>query len=1044
MIIIPNYQITKKIYGSTNSLVYRGICSENNQPVIFKVLKEGYPTKEELTRYRQEYEITRNIKLPGVIKAYRLEKYQNTLIIILEDFGGESLKQLMAIPPSSFEKGGQWGILKGGISISDFLPLAIQIANSLDEIHAANIIHKDINPSNIVFNPDTNQLKIIDFGIASRLKREKTTLKNPEHLEGTLAYISPEQTGRINRSIDYRTDLYSLGVTFYEMLTGQQPFNSTDLLELVHCHIAKTPVPVCEINPNVPHVLSDIVIKLMAKNAEERYQSAVGLKFDLETCLKNLEGFQNLRGFSVELAQHDFCGRFQIPQKLYGREKEIQTLLQAFECVANPPQSSFAKGGHEFVLVAGYSGVGKSALVHEIHKAVSEKCGYFAAGKFDQYQRNIPYSALTKAFNELCNYWLTESTEQLKQWRNKILMAVGNNGQVLIDVIPHLELVIGSQPAVAHVGSQEAQNRFMLVFQNFMRAISKKNHPLVLFIDDLQWADSASLSLLQTLMTDMDNQYFLIIGAYRDNEVDASHPLMIMVENFKHSFQIPLHTIYLQNLTNEDVNTLIADALGCESAHAHALTNLVYEKTHGNAFFTHEFLKSLYEQALLEFDVKAQQWRWDVEQIAAKDMTDNVVELMTSKITQLPAHTQEVLKFAACIGNQFCLETLSIIRELPQKETLALLWKTIEEGLLVPLDDNYKHLEKLEKAIATTHFKFQHDRVQQAAYSLVADADKPNLHLQIGRLLLVNTKNLEERLFDIVDHFNLSLEQIKLQSEREEIIRLNLLAGQHAKAATAYEVAINYFNTGLELLTEDSWQTQYELTLALYVEAVETEYLNTHFEQVETLSQVVLQQAKTVLDKVKVYESQLLSHIAQNQMNAAIEIGLQVLEMLEVSLVKTPPENLIIETIHQLPEMDDPKKQAAMRFLMNLLAPVLVANPTLLPQIAFTMVNLCINYGNSPLAAFAYVFYGLLLCGGQKDNEKGYQFGKLALTMLEKFQTAEIKCKVHNLFYAFISHWKQPANESIASLLQTIQIGLETGDLEYASHAALNYANLPN
>ena len=975
MITIPNYQITQKIYESAKSLVYRGICSENNQPVILKVLKADYPTKEELSRYRQEYEITRSLNLPGVIKAYRLEKYQNTLIIILEDFGGESLKQLMTIP--TFEKGWQ-----GGISISDFLPLAIQIAHHLGEIHAANIIHQDINPSNIVLNHDTNQFKIIDFCIASRLKREKTTLKNPEHLEGTLAYISPEQTGRINRSIDYRTDLYSLGVTFYEMLTGHLPFDSTDSLELVHCHIAKTPVSVGKINADVPDVLSDIVMKLMAKNAEDRYQSAVGLKFDLETCLKNLEYFQNLRGFSVELAQHDFSGRFQIPQKLYGREKEVQTLLQAFERVANPPQSPFAKGGPEFVLVAGYSGVGKSALVHEVHKAVTEKLGYFAAGKFEQSQRNIPYSALTKAFNELCHYWLTESTEQLNQWRDQILTAVGNNGQVLIDVIPHLELVIGSQPAVAHVGSQEAQNRFNFVFQNFMRAISQKNHSLVLFIDDLQWADSASLSLLQTLMTDTDNQYLLIIGAYRDNKVDASHPLMIMVENLKHSFQVPLHTIHLQNLTRFEVNTLIAEALGCESAHVQALTNLVYEKTQGNAFFTHGFLQSLYEQALLVFDVKAQQWRWDVEQIAAKDMTDNVVELMASKITQLSAPTQEVLKLAACIGHQFCLKTLSIIRELPQKETLALLWQPIEEGLLVPLDDNFKYGEKLEKYDAEAYFKFQHDRVQQAAYSLIADADKPILHLQIGRLLLVNTEDLD-RLFEIVDHFNLSLERIEQQSERDEIILLNLLAGQYAKAAMAYEAAINYLNTGLALLPENGWQTQYELTLALYVEAVETEYLNTHFEQVETLSQVVLQQAKTVLDKVKVYESQLLSHIAQNQMNAAIEIGLQVLEMLEVSLVKTPPENLIIETLRRLPEMDDPKKQAAMRFLMNLLAPVLIANPTLLPQIAFTMVNLCINYGNSPLAAFAYVSYGLLLCGGQKDIENGYQFGKLALTMLE-------------------------------------------------------------
>ena len=733
MLNLPNYQIGSQIYESVNSLVYRGQRKKDNQPVILKMLKEDYPTPAELTRYRQEYEIIHDFDFAGVIKVYGIEKYQNTLIIILEDFGGESLKQLMANRP---------------FLVKEFLPIAIQIADSLGNIHAANIIHKDINPSNIVVNPDTKELKIIDFGIASRLPRENPTLKNPEQLEGTLAYLSPEQTGRINRSMDYRTDLYSLGVTCYELLIGQLPFTATDAMELVHYHIAKTPVPVCEINPDIPKIISDMVMKLLEKNAEVRYQSGFGVKADLEKCLALTKKVFGNKLFSThfELAQNDFSGKFEIPQKLYGRENEVNTLLQAFERVS--------QGSAEMMLVAGYSGVGKTALVHEVHKPMTSKRGYFASGKFDQYQRNIPYSALTQAFNEFCNYLLTESTVQLNQWREKILNAVGNNGQVLIDVIPQLELVIGKQPIVAKIGPTEAQNRFNLVFQNFFRAICQPDHPLILFIDDLQWADSASLNLLKLLITDTESQYFLNIGAYRDNEVDATHPLMMTVEDL-HKAAVTINTLQIQNLSLTDVNTLITEILKVESANIHALTHLVHEKTQGNAFFTHEFLKSLYEKALLVFNVKVQKWQWELEKIEAKEMTDNVVSLMAAKIEKLPLETIEVLKLAACIGNQFNLKTLSLIFQQSQRITLTHLLKAITEGLIFPLDSHYEFVElTLKDNSLEAHFKFQHDKVQQAAYTLIKDEQKKISHLEIGQLLLKELSQQEQtnRVFEMVDH----------------------------------------------------------------------------------------------------------------------------------------------------------------------------------------------------------------------------------------------------------------------------------------------------
>jgi predicted ATPase/signal transduction histidine kinase/CheY-like chemotaxis protein/tRNA A-37 threonylcarbamoyl transferase component Bud32 len=1014
MLTLPHYDIGSQIYESANSLIYRGLRKSDNKPVILKMLKQDYPTPSELSRYRQEYDITHNFELTGIIKAYRLEKLQKTLVIILEDFGGESLRELMADRP---------------LTIKEFLPLAIQITHSLGNIHKANIIHKDINPSNLVWEPVSKQLKIIDFGIASRLPRENPTLQNPEQLEGTLAYLSPEQTGRINRSIDYRTDLYSLGVTCYELLTGFLPFQGDEAMELVHCHLAKTPIPLCEINPDIPVIVSDIVMKLMAKNAEDRYQSAFGVKTDFEKCLAQLDEFGNLSQFHFQLAQNDFSGKLHIPQKLYGRENEIDILLQAFERVSHEKA--------EMMLIAGYSGVGKTALVHEVHKPMVEKRGYFAAGKFNQFH-NIPYSALTQAFNEFCNYLLTENLEVLKQWRENILKAVGNNGQVLIDVIPQLELIIGPQPPVAKVGPTAAQNRFNLFFQNFFRTICQKNHPLVLFIDDLQWADVASLNLLELLMTDTQTQYFMMIGAYRDNQVDCAHPLMMSLEKLQQT-EVLINTISLSNLSKNQVNTLICEALTCESDQAQPFSQLVYEKTQGNAFFTREFLKSLYEQDVLTFDFRRQKWQWHLDKIKALSMTDNVVELIATKIHQLPQKTQSVLKIAACLGNLFDLKSVSMIYEQSQAKTLADLWQALLNGLVFPLDNRYKLGLVIENTFLKTRFKFQHDRIQQAAYALIPDTQKAGLHLQIGYFLKANTENIEEQLFEIVDHLNLGIKQVNQQEEKNEIAHLNWQAGHKAKAATAYKAAVNYFKMGLSLLPTNNWQTAYVLTLNLHIELAEAEYLNSHFVETERLSQVVLQNAKTLLDQSKMYEIQIQALIAQNQMTLAIEVGLKVLELLEVSLLEFPPENLPFDQLSHLPSMTDPMKLAAQRILIILFAPIYIAKPQMLSQLAFTLVDLSLKHGNSPFSAFGYAFYGMLLNTYMSETKKGYQFAQLALTLLEKFEATDLKCKIYNLINDFIHCWTKPVRDSIEALRQTIQIGLEIGDIEYVGYATINY-----
>ncbi|MDV2996967.1 MAG: Serine/threonine-protein kinase PknD [Chroococcidiopsis sp. SAG 2025] len=651
MITLPGVAILSKIYESSATLVYRGIREQDNCAVVAKVLKQDYPSAGELTRYAQEYEITRSLKLSGVVKAYSQQNYQRTLAILLEDFGGESIERWMQQCPEEFCP----------MPLSNFFRLAIDITEILGRIHHANVIHKDINPGNIVFNPDKGVVKIIDFGIATQFNRTNPSFKSLHGLEGTLAYISPEQTGRMNRFLDYRTDFYSLGVTFYQLLTGQLPFPTTDILELVHCHIAKSPIPPHELNAAIPKPVSDIIMKLMAKNAQDRYGSAWGIKADLEMCDRQFA--QSGQTERIELGLQDISEQFYIPQKLYGREAQIRELLAAFDRVAGKGnEENSQRFNVEMMLVSGYAGVGKSALVQELYKPITAKHGYFIWGKFDQLGRNIPYSAIADALKKLVQQLLGEPDEQIQQWRSRLLAALGNNGQLIVNVIPEVELIIGKQPPVAQVEATEAQNRFHLVFQNFVRVFCSKEHPLVIFLDDLQWIDSATLKLIELILLDKQAQYLFLIGAYRDNEVTPTHPLRLTLLELRKQ-EVVLQEMTLAPLTPEPLSQLIAETLHHNVDTVRPLTQLVLRKTEGNPFFSCEFLRMLKGENLLTFDADRLCWQWDIAQIEAQDITDNVVELLLLQLKNLPQETQQILRLAACIGAEFDLDTLALVCE---------------------------------------------------------------------------------------------------------------------------------------------------------------------------------------------------------------------------------------------------------------------------------------------------------------------------------------------------------------------------------------------
>ncbi|MGB7709998.1 MAG: AAA family ATPase [Microcoleus sp.] len=1067
MIEINGYQTIDQIYESDNSIVYRGIRQQDNLPVILKMLKQDYPTPAQLTHYRQEYEITRNLNLEGVIKAYSLEEYQRTLVIILEDFGGNSLKRLTN---NSEQK-------QAITSLNQFLDIAIQAADILAQIHAANVIHKDINPANLVWHSETKQLKIIDFGISTQFTRENPTLKNPNVLEGTLAYISPEQTGRMNRSLDYRTDFYSLGVTFYELLTGKLPFETTDALELVHCHIAKVPVAPHQVNAEIPKAVSDIVMKLIAKTAEQRYQSAFGIRNDLAECLQQLQTTGNISNFP--LGTQDISDHFQIPQKIYGREAEIETLITAFERVANPPESPLAKGGLggvEMMLVAGYSGIGKSALVQELYQPITKARGYFISGKFDHFQRNIPYSAVVYAFQELVRQLLTETATQLNIWRSKISTALGVNGQIIIDVIPNVELIIGKQIKVPQLGGTEAQNRFNLVLGNFIRAFCSPEHPLVIFLDDLQWADAATLKLIQMMMTDSDTQYLFLIGAYRDNEVSPTHPLMMTLEEIKKAnlatsslqnleIEQPTFTqinqINLAPLAVEHIRQLIADTLYSNTEAVKHLAEMVVTKTRGNPFFVNEFLKTLYAEGLLKFqhpqsslisrDKKGETrgfWQWDVSQIEALGITDNVVELMIGKLKKLPEATQNVLQLAACIGSEFDLNTLAVIC----KETAAKVFDDLREALQSGL---ILSRSELDEQLLIQNYQFLHDRVQQAAYEIIPEFKKQKTHLKIGRLLLANTPSdlIADHIFDIVNQLNQARNSIDNPSEKTTLAELNLIAGRKAKSSIAYEPAVQYLTIGLELLSIDSWQTNYELTLAIYEAAAEAAYLNGNFEEMEKMVEIVLQAAKTILEKVKVYEVKMQANITQTRLLEATKIGLQALHLLGISLPESPTpdeiKQVFLETkallvdqsevdLLNLPPLTDTNKLAAMRILSILFGPIFLATPALLPFIPCQQVQLSLQYGQNSHSALGYANYAIVLNGLLQEIDSAYQFGQLALKLLSQVNSSEIKGRTLNQVATFTIHGKAHVRDTFALLLEAYQSSLENGDLEFVGYAAMN------
>lgn len=1023
---IAQYQIDELIFESDNTLVYRGHHQSDGNRAVLKLLKQEYPAPSDLVRYQQEFRLTQELDAPGVIRVLGLEKYKNSLVILLEDFDGVSLRLLYP---------------QQALPIEHFLKLAIKITSSLGQVHDANVIHKDINPSNIILNQETGELKLIDFGASTRLLRENIKAQNPQGLEGTLAYISPEQTGRMNRYLDYRSDFYSLGVTFYELLTGKLPFEGNDALEIIHQHIAKIPeLPAPELN--IPDVVSELILKLLAKAAENRYQTAQSITADLEKCLESWRRHGYIDSF--ELGQKATLGSFHISQKLYGREVEIDRLVDAYE--------SAASGDKRMMLVTGYSGIGKSSLVHEVHRFVTQKRGTYISGKFDQLLRNTPYSAIANAFQEMVRQLLTESESELHFWKQKLLQSLGQSGQLIIDLIPELELIIGEQPALPEMGPNEAQINFIQATQRFIRVFCQAEHPLIIFLDDLQWADLASLNLIRLIMQEESIGHLFLIGAYRDNEVDATHSLMITLEDLR-AANIVVDQVTLSPLTQKQLTQMVADTLSQEADAVEPLAELIMLKTQGNPFFVNQFLSTLSQEGIFTFDAEQLCWTWDLNQIEAIGITDQVADLLGRNIKRLPEETQSVIRLAACIGNQFDLKTLAIIRECSVAETFTQLSPAIFQGLIVPLSTfEITDDRELDSPLVIHHFKFLHDRVQQAAYALFdADHRKP-VHLKIGRLLLANMpdEEREERLFELVDHLNQGQELIK-PDERIQLVSLNLEAGRKAKDAIAFVSAQDYLKIALDNITGDIWADHYKLAFELHLELIEVAYLNSNLDSAKSLVDQTLKHARSALEQARLYHFLVLIYTLQANYDQAIEALGAALRILNVdmpvdgnfrqalSLEMDKIDNYFrvrsIASAIDEPEMVDPEQRMVVTLINSAMASMfLKGRLDLFSAMVAIGVNTSLKYGYTTRAPYIFTGYGIILVAQFGQYQKAYEFSQLALEIAEKLNDLASVCQVCDVHIAHIHHWSQPLATSIHVSNLGYQAGVHSGGAQWASY----------
>lgn len=1021
MTALAGYDIFEELHVGARSTVHRARRRTDQAKVVIKQLATGRNTPSQVARFQYGCDISTGLEFAGVPRAIGAASTDGRPALVMEDIDGTSLDRVLA---------------QNRLTLIEAVRIGVSVARTLGQLHQRNILHRDIKPGNVILAPD-GRVQIIDFHLASRLSRERVALEGPETIEGTLAYIAPEQTGRMNLPVDYRSDLYSLGATLFHLLTGRPPFQDTDPLALVHCHLAVVPETPRSLDANIPEALSDIVTRLLAKPPAERYQSAYGVTVDLQTCLSQLEDRGQITPFA--LGGRDVSARFQVSSRLYGRDAERRRLLDAFERVG--------EGRTGLILIAGYSGIGKSRLVAEIQAPIAGRRGQYVEGKFDQLS-NAPYAPLIQGVRQVTQSLLTLPRAAVEAWRERLQEALGDAGQVMCEVLPELELILGPQPPLPELGPKEARNRFQHVFCSLLSAVATREHPLVMFVDDLQWADTASLGLLRQILADQTIDALLLIGAYRDNEVDAGHPLLVALQEIEltgtHSERLTL-----QPLDRDAVGALIADTVGTDIKGCRGLTDLVAAKTLGNPFFVEQFLRAIHASGALDFDAAAGRWSWSLEAIQRVGITDNVADLMADNVRRLPPETQQALQLAACIGNRFDLEALALIRELPASAVARALWPALAEELIVPIGGGWRVADADVGSRTDARYRFLHDRVQAAAYALIPEKERIEVHLRVGRLLRDHSADVGKRLFDVVRHLNSGVELITKPAERAQLAGLNLQAGRKARAAGAFGPARDYLTAGLGCLNAEAWTSDYAVTLALHSDAAEAAYLTGDSDALHQLITHAIEHAKLPREVASLYEVLARGQATLGALQKAVHTALTGLSHLGMRFPKRPGQMHVVSGLLRTklrlrglstaelanrPEATDPDTLCALRLMGAVLAASYQASPNHLPLFVFEIIRLSLEQGNTPISSYAYTTYGLILVAALEDVDGGSMFGDLANVLVDQLDARAYLPKVILIENAFIRHWQRPPAELRATLMAGYRVGRETGDLEYASY----------
>ncbi|QBR03738.1 AAA family ATPase [Paraburkholderia pallida] len=982
-------------------------------PVSVLTLVATRTASRSIARLEHEYTLASMLDSAWAVRPLALHAHSSSAALVLEDNGGEPLDRTLGQP----------------LELPHFLNLAVKLTKAVGQLHRHGLIHKDIKPAN-VFVDGSGNVRLTGFGIASRLPHERQQPAPPEIIAGTFPYMAPEQTGRMNRSIDARSDLYSLGVTLYEMLTGSLPFVASDAMEWIHCHIARKPTPPSTLISGIPQTVEAIVLKLLAKTAEDRYQTAAGVETDLLSCFTAWETFHRIDPFP--LGAHDASDHLLIPEKLYGREVQIELLNEAFDRVV-------VQGTSELALISGYSGIGKTSVVNELHKVLVPPRGLFAAGKADQYKRDIPYATLAQAFQSLVRELLTKSDAEVSRWRHALIEALGTNGRLIVDLIPELSLIIGEPPQVPSLQPQDAKNRFQLVFRRFLSVFASQDHPLALFVDDLQWLDTATLDLIEHLITHPEVRHLLLVGAYRDNEVSSSHPLMRTLEAIRKAGG-KIQETTLSPLTSADIVQLVADSLHYGLEIATPLAELVHQKTGGNPFFSIQFLTVLTDEGLLEFDYGALAWRCDMPRIRAKGFTENVADLMATKLCRLPDHTRDTLGQLSCLGNIADIATVTLVHGGSEKTIHEHLWEAVRAGLIYRVGGAYA---------------FVHDRIQEAAYAQIPESERAAAHLRIGRLLVsrMAPDEIEEVIFDIANHLNRGSALITDRNEIEHVVEVNVIAGKRAKSSTAYASARNYLAQAISLLPPDSWKLRYEQTFDLYLTFSECEYLVGNFAEADALFDKILGLAHSDIDRAKAYSLRIKLYQVSGKYDAGVAVALEALRYFDMTFPESEHDinkavdiefremwntlgDRAIRDLVDAPVAAAPKNRAIIDLLVDVGPCAYIARPTLFPLVTLRAVIFSMRHGNTSQSSFAYGVFALALVSFFGDIASAFEFSEMSLKLNDKFNNAPLRGTLLHLHGDHVNFWRRHFSTGIPILERAFSACLEVGDLVYAGYLA--------